>query len=357
MIFETKYSYTVEARLRGRKGAKSFLIEEAAPIQIEDIDSTIAPIAYWWHPTALCDASSSSDVYPAQVAVRLVDGKLYQPMVAWKNEETFAPVDGAFMRNIKKSKDAIGLLDAAAVARTLETGHLFSTLGRYKTIPRREPDIDPLLIREVKSSNRDARLAEMANHYAKFLFIDGIVHFQTPVPFVKVDLERWGNSIQLREPDTLRFSQPWNVFSMARFDEARNLYRKRDANTVPPARVDWKLLTPEILIPEAVEVDEHGFMVRAVARDVLDRVGDLRRSFGYGWSSRLSGMPVDAVVAYGELRDAWDDKMPTAEIYRLLMAFSEVADFPGIEDGIPKLQERLQRDGADFLLEMEMPQP
>lgn len=356
MIFDVQIGYGIEARLRGRAGVKPYKVAERVPVKIEEVSLDDAPVAFWWHPTALSPKRSWSEkeACPAKVAVRLVDGVLYQPITQWKHEcRSIEPSDD-FVRMVKRSKNKCGLIDEACIQSLHEASILFASDGDLSPIDHGKPDVDMAMVKDIRHSSRDAALAKIADHYAKFRMIGGIAHVRTVAPIIRMELgNSYSGRFDLVEPHHL-FSQPWNVHPLSDFAKAKKIFRKAHGSTLEP---NWKLLEPEILIPEAIEVDVHRLMVRKVAHSMLKHLGDNQTSFGH-YGSYISQDSIEAVIAYGELRDAMDTKeASTAELFRLAEVLSDNAGYTGGRQTTKELKERLENDGFAFEPVQEGPRP
>lgn len=356
MIFDVQIGYGIEARLRGRAGVKPYKVAERVPVKIEEVSLDDAPVAFWWHPTALSPKRSWSEreACPAKVAVRIVDGVLYQPVTQWKHEcRSIEPSDD-FVRMVKRSKNKCGLMDEACIRSLHEASILFSSDGDLSPIDHGKPDVDMAMVKDIRHSSRDAALAKIADHYARFRMIGGIAHVRTVAPIIRMELgSSYSGRFDLVEPHHL-FSQPWNVHPLPDFAKAKKIFRKSHGSTLEP---NWKLLEPEILIPEAIDVDVHRLMVRNVAHSMLKHLGTNRSDYGH-YGSYIAQDSVEAVIAYGELRDAMDAKdTSTAELLRLTEALSEVASYTGDRNATASLKARLEADGFEFAPEFQGPRP
>ena len=297
MIIDAQVSYGVHARLKGRRKFDSYTLTEMHPMEVAEASAGDAPVAYWWHANSLRRSYRQHEVIKAKLAVRSFGGKLYQPLIPRDGDIPSVKADGAFIRGTKAAIGSARMIGVDNFKTMAARGALVAGSGFANFNPSRNPDINSLApVAEIETNTRDSNIARFAEHYAKFLIVDGIVHAPTQSPVIDLELGHF-QTFKLNERGWDHHNPQW-VYCITRFEDAKKLFRQHQR---PYETVDWKLMQPEIEDPSAIDFDETDFVLRLAARKLLEA---MKRNNGSSRAPYLSNEPIKTMVAFGELRDA-----------------------------------------------------
>lgn len=289
---EIPYIFTVSGiPKRGKNERKSFCFE-FAPLGVEDVDARDAPVAAEW-------TASFTEAYPSDdgtVTLRQYDGRLYA-------KDT---VEGGNHERVPVTIELVERFLAAPAAFDPEYYRLRKVLGNEASTLRRglapEPNdgnpIIPFVERNwdrIVSSDRNAKLAELAKRFDGLIVIGGELWKQVAEPRYAVVRDRLGRdqtdhtSVHIVDPqsDKSRNYAPNTLYSITAWDRmAAEVMEKYGAALDEKSRV-------EVHIPDAFGFDDFTEKVLAPLSSALNYDGDLLRS-----------MPVKAMVAWADFRDS-----------------------------------------------------
>lgn len=296
MIIDAHVAYGIQARLKGRRKSDSYALSEVLPMEVAEATVELAPIAYWWHAAALREVYRVGEAINGKIAVRSFDGKLYQPLISRDAAVPSTNADGAFFRGPKSAMAAARMVSAANLRDMASRGAPVHGHGKVTFNSANRDDVALGIVAELESSTRESNIARYSKHYSNFLIIDGIVHVSMESPVIDLDLGHF-HSFKLNPRDFDHPNPQW-VYCISRFEDAKKLFKQHQRSY---ETVNWKLLTPEIEDPAAIDFDEASFILRLASKSVIK---SMRGDNGSSRAPYVSNEPIETMVAFGELRDA-----------------------------------------------------
>lgn len=299
MIVSVPFRYAAQVVYAGKRTVEGVKLSSETSCKVRETEAAEAPIAAWYPVSR-----------HASYAIRSFDGALYKPTVQDLDHLTGltmyqqggrpTPKDqSGAVRIAPRAHGKVALVSTQALTDKLKDGDFVFEPGR-----QREPvmaRLEDLHLRRVDHSSHEAVAAQVQELVSRFLVVDDVVYQRCGVPIYNIDFIGHG-----------RFSPTYmglgvyggggGVFSIREYAAASELYAgylsargggSSEFSPIAPA--------PEILLPDAFPAEVDDYALECTVGTVLRRFSNVSDR---GGRARLSTLPKELVMAFGELRDA-----------------------------------------------------
>lgn len=312
MLISIPFTYAADVKEGRARNSTRVNLAATADVLVREIKAEDAPIALWWTPS---DLQMSH-----QTAVRVANGQLWQPMLQDDGIRVEEPEESASVRSQGRARKAsyrgkvisrprlvtgAGLKAHLGCAGLLNIGGVGETLLVSGALLPAKSEKEPS-IRDIANDDRTKELAKVSRVMAKVCLIDGVAHRSIDLPIIRIGSGPYGD---------LEFAygyESWHenaahIRQIDQFDDAKaHLLSLRDKGR----RVT--LLPPEIVRPDLLDLSDP--LKPAALCLATQIVAKMSQSESSGWrpyrTPRVSGYPIDVIVAFMKVRDAHISREP-----------------------------------------------
>lgn len=311
MIVDATFSYEAEHRLRRKRRAEKGNFRATVPVEVREVDIERAPVALWWRSVLRMDV-------PGLLAVRSIDGELYEPY-RLDEEGIDAVIDGSGSA-MRGGVGTDAKIVTAEGVRALSGRRMATLLGQAVPANGRElPTIQDLDVAEVISSNFDSAQANARAAYGRLRLVGGFAYRRIDCPMVTVD-NLLSPSIKLDYANGFQNRCIATTFRIDRFADARSVYLtalRAQQGLQDRNGTEFDHLMPEIVDASLIAFDEARHVVDISSRQLL---AVLSNRSGRDWPPAIASEPRAMLIAFARLRDLRDADAPTIDIVEAMRA-------------------------------------
>lgn len=307
MLISIPFTYAADAKEGRARNSTRLALTAISDVLVREIQLDEAPIAVWWTPG---DLQMSH-----QTALRAADGLLWQPLLQDDGIRLDEPPDevvcsrsmGRARRTSHSGKllSRPRLVTGDGLKAHLQRAGLHNIGGPGTTrlisgsLLSAKSENDPT-IRDIADDDRSKELAKIGREMAKICLIGGVAHRAIDLPLIKIGSGPYGD---------LEFAygyEAWheNAAQIRQIDQFEDAKAYLISLRGKGHRVSF--LPPEIVRPDLLDLRQP--LMPAALSLAAQIVAKLSQTDSSGWraygSPRVSGYPVEVIVAFMKVRDA-----------------------------------------------------
>lgn len=308
MLISIPFTYAANAKEGRARNSTRLTLTASFDVLVREIQPDDAPIAVWWTPG---DLQMSH-----QTALRAADGILWQPILQDDGIRLEEPADDVVCaRSMGRARRASHsgkllsrprLVTGEGLKAHLQRAGLHNLGGPGTTrlisgaLLGAKSESDPT-IRDISDDDRSKELAKIGREMAKICLIGGVAHRAIDLPLIKIGSDPYGD---------LEFAygyEAWHenaaqIRQIDQFDDAKAYLvslrgKGHRVSTLPP----------EIVRPDLIDLRQP--LKPAALSLAAQIVAKLSQTDSSGWrpygSPRVSGYPVEVIIAFMKVRDAY----------------------------------------------------
>lgn len=350
MILDVTFQYAAEVRLRRQRKTETRKYRATVPIQVDEISTEEAPVAFWYNPGTL---KANKD----RIAVRGHGGKLYAPMPVSADIHLGANAPTAVRQVAVRANR---MVDAKFLSRAAEYPGFFVVAQggarwgeRDENCPFLETDTE---VAEVRESHLASAERGLRRWYDELKLIDGVVYREIPCPVLFVET-RWVPKISIRSSiDEVYRGDLATTFRIDRFEDARKCFAQaaKSSGLGRPSQHDD--LRPEIVDASLISEGEARMMLGAAAAQLIKKFADRSSSGWYRWAPLLATAPKEVMREYVLLRDTLERPYDVSELAARINGLCAVMDDGHYRDELGVVRSVMTRLVSDGLMIEELGQ-